>query len=120
MVNLHTTLLKCLANFCTIVMLSSCGPAFSVKNDTTGDIYIDTIYESNVRNLSLQTLPRGQIYTAPRCWNEIRDLYIGYQRDHVKRQDFRSFCSLSHCDCAISMSQIDKADRSSEPIGTAR
>jgi hypothetical protein len=99
-------LLKCLAIGCLGLFLSSCGPGFGVKNDTQARLYIDTLYVNHPRPLAPQVLEPGSTYSAPRCWRDISDLYLGDQRDGLRRMTFDRLCKPDSCSCTINISQL--------------
>ena len=89
-----------------LLTLSACGPAFTVKNDGAMPLYVDAIYKDHSRDLAPQSLKAGALLTAPRCWTDIADLYLGYQPNALVKRKFDNLCKPSTCNCAVNASQL--------------
>ncbi len=90
----------------SILLLCGCGSAFAVKNDTSRPVYVDTIYTDHPRATAPQVLDAGNIYSAPRCWNEIAQVYLGSERESLTKRPISKLCKPTSCNCTVNVSQL--------------
>jgi hypothetical protein len=90
----------------SILLLCGCGPAFAVNNDTRKRVYVDTIYIDHPRKAAPQALESGNIYSAPRCWNEIARLYLGSDRESLMKRSISKLCEPTSCNCTVNVSEL--------------
>ena len=93
-----------------LLLLSACGPATWLVNDTEKTVYVDFIGVDVPRAPFPQKVVSGDTMTAPLRPTELRTIYIG-----TNRHDLRSFNVADHCDlkkriCEIRASVLVKPD----------
>lgn len=88
------------------LLLCGCGSAFAVRNDTGKTVYIDTIYKDHPRAAAPQVLEPGNLYSAPRCWNEIAKVYLGAGPGSLTEKPISALCKPASCICIVNASQL--------------
>ena len=93
-----------------LLILTSCGKATAVRNDTHDQMLVDILYKTGLpRDLSPQAVKSGESFTAPICWRDVKLIAVGEDVNHLSMIDPGKVCHGNGCNCIVYASRIPRS-----------
>lgn len=91
------------------VLLSACGPATSVYNNSNSRVYVDLTPRNGSQTPRAQLVDVANSMTAPWCSKEVAQIYVGISRERLHAFDPSKYCDLRKCNCTVAVSALMKS-----------